>query len=58
MHGDIERLFEKDFRKLRRGEILIVCGDFGYIFDNSKKEKPESNRQNPVLVLILTILIL
>ena len=39
MHGDIERLFDKDFRKLRKGDVLIVCGDFGFIFDNSKKEK-------------------
>ena len=39
MHGDIERLFNKDFRKLRKGDVIIVCGDFGFIFDNSKKEK-------------------
>ena len=39
MHGDIERLYDKEFRKLRRGDILIVCGDFGYIFDGSKSEK-------------------
>ena len=39
MHGDIERLFDKDFRRLRKGDVLIVCGDFGFIFDNSKKEK-------------------
>ena len=39
MHGDIERLYDKEFRKLRRGDILIVCGDFGYIFDGSKQEK-------------------
>jgi len=39
MHGDLERLYSKEFRKLRRGDILIVCGDFGYIFDGSKQEK-------------------
>ncbi len=39
MHGDLERLYDKEFRKLRRGDILIVCGDFGYIFDGSKQEK-------------------
>ena len=43
MHGDIERLFDKGFRKLRKGDVLIVCGDFGYIFDNSKKEKEVIN---------------
>ncbi len=39
MHGDLERLYDKEFRKLRKGDILIVCGDFGYIFDGSKQEK-------------------
>lgn len=38
MHGDLERLYDKEFRKLRKGDILIVCGDFGYIFDGSKTE--------------------
>ncbi len=39
MHGELERLYDKEFRKLRRGDTLIVCGDFGYIFDGSKQEK-------------------
>lgn len=39
MHGDLERLYDKEFRKLKRGDVLIVCGDFGFIFDNSKLEK-------------------
>lgn len=43
MHGDIERLYDKEFRKLKKGDILIVCGDFGYIFDGSKLEKQVVN---------------
>lgn len=39
MHGDLERLYDKEFRKLKRGDVLIVCGDFGFIFDNSKLER-------------------
>ena len=39
MHGDLERLYEKSFRKLKAGDMLIVCGDFGYIFDGSKIER-------------------
>ncbi len=39
MHGDIERLYDKEFRKLKKGDILIVCGDFGYIFDGKGLEK-------------------
>ena len=29
MHGDLERLYDKEFKKLKRGDILIVCGEFG-----------------------------
>ena len=43
MHGDLTRLYDKEFRKLKRGDILIVCGDFGYIFDGSKQEKEVIN---------------
>ena len=39
MHGDLERLYDKEFKKLKRGDILIVCGDFGYIWDGGKFEK-------------------
>ena len=39
MHGAVERLYDKEFRKLKKGDILIVCGDFGYIFDGGKSEK-------------------
>lgn len=39
MHGDLERLYDKEFRRLKAGDVLIVCGDFGYIFDGSKTEK-------------------
>lgn len=39
MHGCLERLYDREFRKLKKGDILIVCGDFGYIFDGSKTQK-------------------
>ena len=39
MHGCLERLYDKNFRKLKSGDTLIVCGDFGYIWDSSKTEK-------------------
>ena len=38
MHGDPTRLYDKEFRKLKAGDVLIVCGDFGYIFSGSKEE--------------------
>ncbi len=39
MHADPERLYDREFRKLKKGDVLIVCGDFGYIFDGGKQEK-------------------
>lgn len=43
MHGDLERLYDREFRKLKKDDILLVCGDFGYIFDGSKTEKQVVN---------------
>ena len=39
MHGCLERLYDKNFRKLKSGDVLIVCGDFGYIWNGDKTEK-------------------
>ena len=37
-HGDFSRFKDSITRKLRRGDTLIVCGDFGFIWDGSKAE--------------------
>lgn len=39
MHGCVERLYDKGFRKLKAGDTLIICGDFGFIFSGDKNEK-------------------
>ncbi len=39
VHGDITRFKDKRLRKLRKSDALIICGDFGLIWDGSKKEK-------------------
>lgn len=38
-HGDIERFKSADFRKIHKGDTLIICGDFGFIWNGSKTEK-------------------
>lgn len=38
-HGDITRFNDKKFKKLKKNDFLIVCGDFGFIWDGSKREK-------------------
>lgn len=38
-HGDPERLSKNALKPLKDGDTLIICGDFGFIWDNSKAEK-------------------
>lgn len=38
-HGDFSRFKDSITRKLKRGDTLIVCGDFGFIWDGSRSEK-------------------
>lgn len=38
MHGDLSRFKDKRLSKLRKGDSLIVCGDFGFIWDGSDRE--------------------
>lgn len=35
-HGDLERL---DSIRLKKGDTLIICGDFGFVWDGSAKEE-------------------
>lgn len=39
IHGDFTRFKDKRLRKLRKSDALIICGDFGFIWDGSRKEK-------------------
>ena len=39
MHGDESRLYDKEWRKLKKGDTLIVCGDFGYLWAGGKNER-------------------
>lgn len=38
MHGDRERLSPRALRALRKGDTLIVCGDFGFVWDGGEEE--------------------
>ncbi len=38
-HGDITRFKDSKLRKLKKNDNLIICGDFGFIWDSSKQEK-------------------
>lgn len=38
IHGDYDSLMDRGVGRLKKGDKLIVTGDFGFIWDNSKKE--------------------
>ena len=39
MHGDYALFDQKKFRRIKEGDTLIVCGDFGFIWRGDSKEK-------------------
>lgn len=44
VHGDFSRFKDRRLKKLRKSDALIVCGDFGMIWDGSRKEKATLRR--------------
>lgn len=39
MHGDLSRFNDKRIKALKKNDVLIVCGDFGFIWNGSKHEQ-------------------
>ena len=39
IHGDAGRLGKNTLNMMKPGDTLIICGDFGFLWDNSKPEK-------------------
>lgn len=39
MHGDMTRLAPAALRALKKGDTLLVCGDFGFVWDGSPAEQ-------------------
>ena len=44
IHGDIGRFSDKRIKSLKNGDVLIVCGDLGLIWDGSDREKRRLKR--------------
>lgn len=38
-HGDISRFSSPAMKDIKSGDTLIICGDFGFIWDGSRKER-------------------
>ena len=37
-HGDLSRFDNPLVKKLKSGDNLIICGDFGFIWEGNEKE--------------------
>lgn len=38
-HGEIKRFNGSECGKLKKGDTLVVCGDFGFVWEDTAKEK-------------------
>lgn len=38
-HGDYSRFKDSKLRKLKKNDSLIICGDFGFVWDGSRQEQ-------------------
>lgn len=41
MHGDDARWYDRQLKQLKAGDTLLICGDFGYVWNGSKREKKD-----------------
>lgn len=39
IHGDITRFNDRELKKLKAGDYLIICGDFGFLWNKSEEEQ-------------------
>ncbi|MCL2023597.1 MAG: metallophosphoesterase [Oscillospiraceae bacterium] len=39
MHGARERFSDRALSKLKKTDFLLICGDFGFVWDGSKEER-------------------
>ena len=55
MHGLADRFQDSAFRHIKKGDTLIVCGDFGFLWNGSKKESAILKKLNKLKYRILFI---
>lgn len=55
-HGDYSRFSHKKIKKLRKNDFLVICGDFGFVWDGSKQERSVLKRigSKPFTTLFIT----
>ena len=55
IHGEAERLDAKPISQLKKGDTLIICGDFGFVWDDSAAEKKKLKKLEKKKYTILFI---
>lgn len=54
-HGDIQRFSKRNIKSLKNGDTLFVCGDFGFVWDNSASEQKMLNKLSKLPFLVCFI---
>ena len=52
MHGLMERFQDSAFRHIKKGDTLIICGDFGFLWDCLLYTSPVKQQQRNVFCTI------
>lgn len=39
LHGDLTRFKQRKIKRLKKGDTLIVCGDFGFVYNGDEREE-------------------
>jgi len=39
MHGELKRFSDRKLKRLSEEDVLMICGDFGFIWNGSEQEK-------------------
>lgn len=55
VHGDLKDLEKRDIGKIKKGDVLIITGDFGFLWDNSKSEIKNLNKLSKKKFTILFV---
>lgn len=55
LHGEYCRFKEKSFRVVKKNDTLIVCGDFGFVWDDSEEERKKHHKISKLKYTILFV---
>jgi len=55
LHGEMSRFDSPQMKKLKKGDTLIVCGDFGFLWDGGEKEEKNLKKLGNKKYMILFV---